>query len=271
MQELARQPSPRRAARPVQDEGVRMGEEDIGRFIAALGERSQPGTAMRYDRTLRMLHEWLPEDKRIRRGTVDLWLEELAGEGYSPNTLNYFGAVCDRWLQYMGAEQYRRSGRYAPGKTSLPAVTREEYHRLLAAAKALRKERSYLLIKLFAVTGIPVRDLGLLTVDSVRAGEVICWTRAVRLPPCLCRELLSYAAFHGRTGMIFGTRAGTAPQEAGVAKCLREVSLAAGLTGGKGTPRSLQKLYQNTLAELRDEEAMDALLEREQALCGWDV
>ena len=268
----------RSAVRPERTSGLRMRKEDIDRFIAEWSEsRHRPGTTKRYHLALAKFYDWLPGDKRVREGSVDRWLEELADEGYSPNTLNYFGAICNRWLKYMGAQEYRKKEKYDPSKTSQPAVTREEYHRMLDAAKELRDERSFLLIKVFAHTGIFVQDLGLLTVKTVSAGEVRTDRRTIHLPPCLCGELLSYADFHGKRGMIFSTRTENVLQEARIAGCLKAVSQAAGLTDGKGTPHSLQKLFWNSRAEMEAEgvsdldQAMDELMEREQASYGWRV
>ena len=248
----------RSAVRPERTSGLRMRKEDIDRFIAEWSEpRHRPGTTKRYHLALAKFYDWLPRDKRVREGSVDRWLEELAKEGYSPNTLNYFGAVCNRWLKYMGAQEYRKKEKYDPSKISQPAVTREEYHRLLDAAKDLRDERSFLLIKVFANTGIFVQELGLLTVDAVLTGEVKGNRRMIHLPPSLCKELLSYADFHGKQGMIFGMRTERVLQEARIAGCLKEVSQAAGLTDGKGTPSSLQKLYWHTRAEVEAEGISD--------------
>lgn len=45
-----------------------------------------------------------------------------------------------------------------------------EYLRLLQAARILEKERTYLLVKIFALAGIRVGELPQVTVERVRAG-----------------------------------------------------------------------------------------------------
>ena len=264
--------------RPERTPGLHMQQEDIDRFIAEWSEdQHREGTTKRYRMALLKFYDWLPEDKLIRSGSISQWLDELASDGYSHRTLNYYGAICNRWLKYMGAQEYRKEEKYDPNETSQSAVTREEYHRLLDAAKELRDERSFLLIKVFANTGIFVQELGLLTVDAVLTGEVKGNRRMIHLPPSLCKELLSYADFHGKQGMIFGMRTERVLQEARIAGCLKEVSQAAGLTDGKGTPSSLQKLYWNSRAEMEAEgisdlvHAMDDCFEREQAVYDWGI
>ena len=264
--------------RPERTPGLQMQQEDIDRFIVEWSEdQHREGTTKRYRMALLKLYDWLPQDKLIRADTMSQWLDELASGGYSHSTLNYLGAVCNRWLKYMGAQEYRKKEKYDPSKTSQPAAAREEYHRMLDAAKELRDERSFLLIKVFANTGIYVQDLGLLTVKTVSAGEVRTDRRTIHLPPSLCGELLSYADFHGKPGMIFGTRTENVLQEARIAGCLKAVSQAAGLADGKGTPHSLQKLYWNSRAEMEAEgisdlvHAMDDCFEREQAVYDWGI
>ena len=49
-----------------------------------------------------------------------------------------------------------------------PELTRKEYLRLLSAAKAANRECAYMLVKLFATTGIAVRELPRVTVEAVK-------------------------------------------------------------------------------------------------------
>ena len=77
-----------------------------------------------------------------------------------------------------------------------PELTRAEYLRLLQAAKGLSRERSYLLVKVFALTGIRVGELERVTAEAVKEGRLLITAdgeqRYVPLPNCLRRELLDY-------------------------------------------------------------------------------
>ena len=78
-----------------------------------------------------------------------------------------------------------------------PELTRSEYLRMLAAAKANGDERLYLLIKLFATTGIGVQEIVNVTVEAVETGTVVTFPnrnrQELRIPPCVRQELLLYA------------------------------------------------------------------------------
>ena len=271
-------PRKRSVAYPEQTAGLQMRREDMDRFIEEWnGGKDRERTARLYGAALQKFYGWLPVDKTIRADSLDRWLDEMAGDGYSGSTLNYYRAICNRWLKYMGAQGYQKKEKCDPRRSTLLVTTREEYQRMLETAKSMRDEQAFLLIKTFAGTGISIRDLGSLTAEAVGRGEVRTGKRNIHLPPGLCAELMSYADFHGKTEMIFGTRYGNALQEPRISVRLKKVSRAAGLADGKGTARSLQKLYWNTRAELEAagisdvDKAMDDRFAREQAACGWEV
>ena len=83
-----------------------------------------------------------------------------------------------------------------------PELTRAEYLRLLQAARALEKERTYLLVKVFALLGIRLGELGQITVwRRVKTGRLPILEnggrRYVPLPGCLRGELLDYVGGRG--------------------------------------------------------------------------
>ena len=268
----------RSVACPEQRPGLQMRQEDIDRFIEEWnGVHLQESSARMYCVVLLKLYKWLPGDKLIHAETISQWLDELASEGYSGKTLNFYRGVCNIWLKFMGALKYKKEEKYSPRASTLLVTTREEYHRMLEAAKGMRDELMFLLIKTFASSGITIQDLRFLTVETVSMGEVRTAKKKIHLPPGLCEELLDYADFHDKTGVIFSTRSGNAVQEPWISVRLKKVSQAAGLANGKGTARSLQKLFWNSRAELEAkgvsdlDQAMDDRFEREQAFYGWGV
>lgn len=55
-------------------------------------------------------------------------------------------------------------------KEAQPELTRKERLRLLTTARALVKERVYLLVKVFGNTDLPAHELEKLTAEAVQAG-----------------------------------------------------------------------------------------------------
>ena len=57
-----------------------------------------------------------------------------------------------------------------------PELTRTEYLRLLQVARTLDRERAYLLVKVFALTGLRLGNLHQMTVEAATEGWL--WTDA---------------------------------------------------------------------------------------------
>ncbi|MFQ7401657.1 MAG: hypothetical protein ACLRNW_28415, partial [Neglectibacter sp.] len=99
-----------------------------------------------------------------------------------------------------------------------PELSRGEYLRLLQTAKIMRDERAYLLIKVFACTGMTVQELVCLSVEAVQKKKVVIAPGGTRqllhIPECLQAELLEYAQRNGiLSGPIFLARTGLVIEE----------------------------------------------------------
>jgi len=161
-----------------------------------------------------------------------------------------------------------------------PELTRTEYLRLLQTARALGRERVYLLEKLFGTTGLTVQELEKVTVEAVREGKLtIQFNRnkqMLRIPEGLQQELLDYAKRSGYlAGPIFLTKDGTPMSRTYVSTIIRQLCTLAKVAEEKGNPRCLKRLYQSTRAGIEDniallvEQAHNRLLEQEQLEIGW--
>ena len=92
-------------------------------------------------------------------------------------------------------------------------LTREEYLRLVNAAKNKGNERLNLILQTICGTGIRVSELEFITVEAVKKGEAVVSlkgkTRSVFIVKNLQKKLLRFAAEQGiKSGMIFVTRTG---------------------------------------------------------------
>ena len=97
-------------------------------------------------------------------------------KGYKPSTINQRLVSVNCLLAYLKLWEYQLP--LCPDVTDTqPELTRSEYLRLLSAARVLRKKRSYLLVKVFACTGIAVRELPKLTVEALKEGRLARYWR----------------------------------------------------------------------------------------------
>ena len=272
---------PRRRYRPA--EGVRMTQEEIRKFLTAYEEMNRTkDTVQFYRRKLQRLYEDLPEDKTIRHGTLKNWQESLLESGYTPGSVNAFLSAANSYLDYIGHREYQLAGQLKEEKVPQPELSRAEYLHLLQTAKLLGKEKVYLLIKVFASTGLFAQELPEVTVEAVQEGKIICdqnkQKQIVAVPSCLRKELLDYAKKNGiLSGPIFQTRDGRPMHRTYVSAVIRNLCEEAKVPGEKGNPKALRKLYLTTRAGIENniallvEQAMERQLEQEQLSIGWEV
>ena len=256
--------------------------EEIEGYLAYLRERGRTeGTLRTYRRSLQLLYRALPEDKEIQPDTLLCWQGELVAAGYSPSTVNMCLSVANNFLSHQGLQPFRTPEQLAARDEARPELTRREYLRLLQTARLLGKERLYLLIKLFATTGLTVQELHNVTVEAVREGRVTVYPGGVktllRFPPCVQEELAGYASRQGvASGPVFVTRTGGLLNRTNVADSIRRLCRDAQVDERKGNPRCLRRLYQETQKGIRDnlallmEQAYDRMLEEEQLYAGWE-
>lgn len=272
--------------RPVQQnrtaEGILITQEEIARFLTLYESLDRTEETIKfYRRKLKRFYQDLPEDKVIRYGTLEQWREQLLADGYKPASVNAFLSAANAFLDYIGHREYQLAGQLKEKKPPQPELSRAEYLHLLRTAKAMGKEKAYLLIKVFASTGLFAQELPEVTVEAVGVGKVICdqnrFKQIVRIPGCLQQELLSFAERNGiRSGPIFRTRDGRPMHRTYVPMAMKSVCEAAGITDGRANPKGLRRMYLSTRAGIENnvallvEQAMERQFEQEQLAVGWD-
>ena len=265
------------------DGGIPLTGPDVERFLSDLGEKGRsPDTLLRYRRSLDRLYEVLPEDKRLRRGSLAQCREKLLEAGFATRTVNLIMSVGNTYAAYMGHREYQLSGVMQPEKKLHPELTRAEYHHLLQVAKLMDRERVFLIVKLFASADMPVQELAKVTVEAAKAGTVTVVSgnvaQSIHLPPCLCREMLSYADRNGiYRGPIFLTKEGVPMSRTYVTSAISDLCGLAKIPREKGNPRALRRLYLANKKAVEDniallvEQALDRQLEQEQLTIAWDT
>lgn len=280
---------PGKAAARAEDGQARTGEDGIvvtqaglRAYLDALRAKGLAQTTCRqYAAALRAFYRELSPDKRADGETLERWREQMLAQGYAQGTINLSLSTASRFLQWLGRREFRPQQVRSPGEP-LSELSRDEYLRLLQAARHRGKERSYLLIKLFASTGITIQALQELTVENLREDGGVTvggdGRRRLHIPGCVRRELLDYAARAGiASGLVFRTRNGKPMLRSQINGCVHALCREAGVEDGKGNPRCLQQLYWRTRRgieanlELLVEQAHDRMLEEEQRSFGWEA
>lgn len=264
--------------------GQQMSLELIDDFLREQRSRGLGDASLEaYRRNLGKLYQALPEDKSITSQTGADWRRRMEAEGLSPRSINARLSTFNSLCAYLGRREFQVQDFLESEKAAAPELTRSEYLRLLQAAKLLKKERTYLLIKVLGSAGLRVQELPQLTAEAVREGTVSLryhndrCRRFAKLPQGLREELLDYSAREGiRSGPVFRAAGGGPVPRTYVYKLLQAVSAAARVDSEKATPHCLWNMYQNTrdailstISVLADQ-AYDRLLAEEQHTAGWN-
>ena len=256
--------------------------EEVCRYLDSLAARGRRRETIQvYRPKLEAFYHFLPEDKRVAADTLELWRAALLREGYSPGTANTHVSAANGLLAYLGRRDLQLIGQLDTEEEIQPELSRTEYLRLLSTARNLGRERTYLMVKVFALTGIRVSELNRVTVRAVEEGRVLtaCDGRAqyVLIPACLRKELTVYLRRVGITaGPVFVTRSGRPMRRTQVSGEIRTLCRDARVDGDKSSPRCLRRLYQVTQERIRDsvqilaEQAHERMLEEEQLTVGWE-
>ena len=249
------------------------------RYIQSLRDKGRTaGTVHNYHRSLTRLYRELPEGKEISQDTLPAWRVRLLERGYSRRTVNTCLSAANSFVGFWGYRQFQVAGQLEPAGGAAPQITRREYLRLLSAARLLERERTYLLVKVFALTGLTVGELSQLTVEAVREGVLRPDQDAppVPIPDGLREELLHYILQRGvLSGPVFVTRTGKNMYRTTVTACIQGLAHDAQVSPEKCNPRCLHKLYLATQEEIRGtflpliQQAYQRLLETEQMAIGW--
>ena len=254
---------------------------DIDLYLQDVASRGcKQGTLENYRRSLLNFFDWLPEGKQVSREKVYEYQEYLIGK-YTSRTVNMKMTAINGLLGFLDLREYQSTVKASVDDTAIqPELSRNEYLRMLSAAKAIGDERLYLIIKLFGTTGIAVQEFDKVTVEAVRSGTIVTFPNrnrlALRIPACVQSELLEYAKEKGvKSGPIFLTREGRPLGRTTLSNMVPHIARYAKVEENKCTPRCLQKLYAETWDTIKSnvnvmlQMTYDKLLEQEQVIYGW--
>ena len=258
-----------------------LARSDIDLYLQDVASRGcKQGTLENYRRSLLNFFDWLPEGKQVSREKVYEYQEYLIGK-YTSRTVNMKMTAINGILGFLYLREYQSTVKASVDDTAIqPELSRNEYLRMLSAAKAIGDERLYLIIKLFGTTGIAVQEFDKVTVEAVRSGTIVTFPNrnrlALRIPACVQSELLEYAKEKGvKSGPIFLTREGRPLGRTTLSNMVPHIARYAKVEENKCTPRCLQKFYAETWDTIKSnvnvmlQMTYDKLLEQEQVIYGW--
>ena len=220
-------------------------------LAAALrAEEKSEATLEKYRRDVLAFLRFAEDRPEISKELVVAYKQRLA-ETYAVTSANSMLAAVNYYLRLIGKndctvkafklqrEAFRREER---------ELSREEYFRLLKAARQKGDTRLYLIMETICATGIRVSELRFITVQALRCRQAAVnmkgKTRTVLLPGPLCRELLQYISGRGiKSGSVFVTRSGRPLDRTNILHAMKALCRLAKVAASKVFPHNLRHLF----------------------------
>lgn len=193
---------------------------------------------------------WLDGKELCRESTAG-WKEHLINHGYAAATINSMLSAVNRFFSFLGREdckvRFLRIQRRIFRERDRE-LTKEEYQRLLAAARERGQERLGLLMETICSTGIRVSETQYITVEAAQHGRAEISLkgkiRTILLTGKLCRKLLKYARKQKiASGEIFLTRSGKSLSRRQIWREMKQLCEKAGVEPSKVFPHNLRHLF----------------------------
>ena len=222
------------------------------------GEKSK-ATVSKYLCDLRKLMVYA-DGKEIDKELMLAYKDKLLMEdGYKVNSINSFLAAANSFFEYMGWLNLKVKAYKTQKETFCPEnkyLSKEEYYRLVKAAKAMGKVRLAMILQTICAMGIRVSELRAVTVEAVRNNLVIIYNkgkiRKVFLPDELQKELLYYIGRNGiQKGVVFRTSSGKAVNRSNIWREMKSLCKEADVDEDKVFPHNLRHLFATVFYEMK--------------------
>ena len=220
-------------------------------------EEKAAATVEKYIRDINVFADWLGE-KELDKETVLIYKENLT-QNYAPASVNSVLSSLNSFFTFN--EWYNLRVKNLKIQKQLFAnkdneLTKEEYERLLTAAKSKGNEQLYFLMQTICSTGIRVSELCYITVESLKAQKaqinLKCKMRVVILPKELCKMLLKYSKEQNITsGSVFVSRNGKPLDRSNIWKMMKALCESAGVARAKVFPHNLRHLFARTFYSIQ--------------------
>ena len=220
-------------------------------------EEKAAATVEKYIRDINVFADWLGE-KELDKETVLIYKEKLI-KNYAPASINSVLSSLNSFFTFNEWYNLRVKNLKIQRQTFANKdneLSKEEYERLLTAAKSKGNEQLYFLMQTICATGIRVSELRYVTVESLKAQKAQInlkgKMRVVLLPKELCKMLLKYSKEQKITsGSVFVSRNGKPLDRSNIWKMMKALCESAGVARAKVFPHNLRHLFARTFYSIQ--------------------
>ena len=215
-----------------------------------LEEERSAATIEKYGRDVLAFLSWLSACEEISKEVVVGYKQAIIGK-YKTTSANSMLVSVNRFLDFIGKKdcqvklfKIQRN----PFRKKDKELTKEEYNRLILAAKAKSSSRLFLMIQAICSTGIRVSEHRFITREALERGRITIYNkgkeRVVFLPKKLKKCLLQYCRQNGiYSGPVFVTKNGTPVNRCNVWAEMKALCKEAGVSPEKVFPHNLRHLF----------------------------
>lgn len=228
-------------------------KEKIREFQYYLYENEKSGaTIQKYIHVLEELREYLDGREMTKELLVD-YRDQLR-ERLKARTVNVKLSAINAYLTFSRMTEYKvkflRHQRKAFVEDNRE-LTKEEYRRLLKAAKSMKNERLYHLMVTICSTGIRIGELKYITVEAVKKRKAEISLKGKERTVLLTRELqkclLKYIRVRGiESGCVFCTKSGMPLDRSNICHDMKKLCTEANVHPDKVFPHNLRHLFART-------------------------
>ena len=228
-----------------------MSREQMQSFETCLRmEEHSESTIQKYASAITAFYSFLPSEKIATKERLLAWKEQISA-AFAASTVNVMISAVNRFFAFLSwadlrIKQIRTQRRIYRDKER--ELTREEYMRLLNAARERGNLRLFYLMQTLAGTGIRISELRYITVEALGNGSAVVnckgKQRIVLIPKKLRRALQSYCKQANITsGSVFITKNGKPLNRSNIWKEMRKLCSAAHVKPGKVFPHNFRRLF----------------------------
>lgn len=227
-------------------------EETLNAFREHLieEERSE-NTICKYVRDIRKLMDYAQGAEVTKRLVIEFKEQLLRQDQYRISSINSFIIAVNRYMQFMGWQDIKVKTCQVQKPSFIPEeryLTRQEYRRLVTAARRIGNARLAMILNTICATGIRISELQFFTAESVKKGKVVICNkgkvRNILIPAKLQKELKKYMICrHITKGVIFRTSSGNPVERSNIWKEMKALCKQAGVCEEKVFPHNLRHLF----------------------------
>lgn len=228
---------------------------EIFKQYLILEEKSKV-TIDKYIRDINKFLEYLKEEPVTKERIIGY--KEYLQKNYKVKSINTMLASLNSFFRWLDRPEFRIKQLKIQQEAFCPEhmeLTKQEYVRLVKAARASGNIRLEMILQTICCTGIRVSELCFVTVKAVRQGfaEVCCKgkNRKIMIPGEMRKKLLLYVQQKGiERGEVFITRAGKSVDRSNVWREMKSLASAARVLANKIFPHNLRHLFARSFYEI---------------------